>query len=261
LFVIALVITLTLALVFSIIYVSALLTFTSSFSIFAAYVCLVLCLNLINLTLIVRTFAFAYTSMLLKSSFVKVKEHAKKSYSLIVISCFITLLKIAFRFVASYIMSKYYFFKVLCLLQTALRLSFTFIKTALSVKASNSMSLFITAMTVEAVDAKFKELLYSKLNGKTYLDVQNTVNQIYRTFKEEKKNCGHRSLSSTTWNIAVTRLKINTSKGFYRGCLKISWLVFITLLRSLTILIIHPLGLKLKESALILLLTFFSLQY
>jgi hypothetical protein len=125
------------------------------------------------------------------------------------------------------------------------------------------MLIFMEALECsgEAVDAKFKELLHSKLDGETYLDVQKTVNRIYRTFKEEKKNCGHRSLSSTTWNIAVTGLKINTSKGFYRGCLKIPWLVFIALLRSLTMLIIHPLGVKLKESASILSLTSFSLQY
>jgi hypothetical protein len=98
--------------------------------------------------LIVRTFASVYTSMLLKSSFVKVREHTSKSCNLIVTSCFITLSKTVFRFIISCIMFKYYFLKVLCLLQTALRLFFTFTKTALSVKASNSISLFITFVTI-----------------------------------------------------------------------------------------------------------------
>jgi hypothetical protein len=98
--------------------------------------------------LVVRTFAFACTSMLLKSSFVKVREHARRSCSLIVTSCFITLSKIAFRFVVSYIISKYCFFRVLCLLQTTSRLFSTFTRTALSVRASNSMSLSITSVTV-----------------------------------------------------------------------------------------------------------------
>jgi hypothetical protein len=148
LFATALVITLTLALVFSIACVSTLLTFTSSFSVFAAYVCLVLCFNLINPMLMVKTFAFAYTSTLLKSSFVKVREHAKRSCSLIITSCFITLSKTASRSVASYIIFKYYFFKVFCFLQTASRLFFTFTKTALFVKASNSMSLFVMSITI-----------------------------------------------------------------------------------------------------------------
>jgi hypothetical protein len=148
LFATALVIILTFALVFSSTYVNALLTFTSNFSIFIAYTCLVLCFNLINLILAVRTFVFVCTSTLLKSSFIKVKEHAKRSYSLIVISCFITLSKIAFRFVASCIIFKYYFFKVLCLLQTALRLSFTFTKTALFVRLSSFISLFVTFVTI-----------------------------------------------------------------------------------------------------------------
>jgi hypothetical protein len=145
---IALVITLTLVLVSSSACVSALLIFTSSFSVFVAYVCLVLCLNLINLMLIVKTFAFVYTSMLLKSSFVKVKEHAKRSYSLIVTSCFITLSKTVSKFVLSYIISKYCFLGILCFLQTVLRLSFTFTKTALSIRVSNSMSLSIMFITV-----------------------------------------------------------------------------------------------------------------
>jgi hypothetical protein len=81
--------------------------------------------------------------MLLKSSFVKVKEYAKRSCSLIVTSYFITLSKTAFRFILSYIIFKYHFLRILCFLQTALRLSFTFTKTALSVRVSNSMSLFI----------------------------------------------------------------------------------------------------------------------
>jgi len=141
-------ITFTLALVFNITCVNNLLTFISSFSVFAAYACLVLCFNLINLMLIVRTSAFAYTSIVLKSSFVKAKEHASKSYSLIVTSCFITLSKIAFVFVASFIIFRYYFLKVLCFLQVASRLSFTFTKTALLIKASNSMSLFVMSITV-----------------------------------------------------------------------------------------------------------------
>jgi hypothetical protein len=86
--------------------------------------------------------------MLLKSSFVKVKEHAKRSCSLIVISCFITLLKTTFEFVVFCTMSKYYFLKVLCFLQTTSRLFSTFTKTALFVKVSNSMSLFVTSITV-----------------------------------------------------------------------------------------------------------------
>ena len=109
-------ITLTLALVSNITCVSNSLTFTSSFSVFVAYACLVLYFNLINFTLIVKTFAFVYISMLLKSSFIKVREHASKSYSLIVTSCFITLLKIAFAFIASLIIFKYCFLKVLCFL-------------------------------------------------------------------------------------------------------------------------------------------------
>ena len=129
LFATALVITLTLALVLSIACVSNLLTFTSSFGVFAVYAYLVLCFNLIDLMLIVRTFACVYTGMLLKSSFVKAREHASKSYSLIVTSCFITLSKIAFIFIASFIMFRYYFLRVLCLLQTS-RLSFTFTRTA-----------------------------------------------------------------------------------------------------------------------------------
>ena len=98
--------------------------------------------------LVVRTFAFAYTSIVLKSSFVKVREHTSKSYSLIVTSCFITLLKTAFAFVASFIMSRYYFLRVLCFLQVASRLSSTFTKTASPIRASNSMSLSITSITV-----------------------------------------------------------------------------------------------------------------
>ena len=144
----ALLITFTLALVFNITCISNLLTFTSSFGVFAAYACLVLCLDLINLMLVVKTFAFAYTSIVLKSSFVKVREHANKSCSLIVTSCFITLSKTAFAFVASFIMFRYCFLKVLCFLQAAFRLSFTFTKTALPVRASNSMSLFVTSVTV-----------------------------------------------------------------------------------------------------------------
>jgi hypothetical protein len=79
LFTTVLVITLTLTLVFSIAYVSTLLTFTSSFSVFAVYALLVLCFNLINLILIVKTFVFICTSILLKSSFVKAREHVNKS--------------------------------------------------------------------------------------------------------------------------------------------------------------------------------------
>jgi hypothetical protein len=86
--------------------------------------------------------------MLLKSSFVKVKEYAKRSYSLIVTSCFITLSKTASKFVLSYIISKYCFLGILCFLQTALKLSFTFTKTALSVRVFNSMSLFIMFVTI-----------------------------------------------------------------------------------------------------------------
>jgi hypothetical protein len=98
--------------------------------------------------LTVKTFAFVYTSMLLKSSFVKVREHAKRSCSLIVTSCFITLSKTASRFVLSCIMFKYYFLGILCFLQTVLRLSFTFTRTALSIKVFNSMSLSVTFVTV-----------------------------------------------------------------------------------------------------------------
>jgi hypothetical protein len=86
--------------------------------------------------------------MLLKSSFIKVKEHAKRSCSLIVTSCFITLLKTTSRSVVSCTMSKYYFLKVLCLLQTTSRLFSTFTKTALSIRTSNFMSLSITSITV-----------------------------------------------------------------------------------------------------------------
>jgi hypothetical protein len=86
--------------------------------------------------------------MLLKSSFVKVKEHAKRSCSLIVTSYFITLSKTTFKFVLSYIMFKYCFLGILCFLQTALKLSFTFTRTALSVKVSNSMSLFVMFITI-----------------------------------------------------------------------------------------------------------------
>jgi hypothetical protein len=121
--------TLTLALVSSIASVGALLTFTSSFGVFAVYACLVLCFDLTNLTLAVRTSAFAYTGIVLKSNFAKVREHASKFCSLIVTSCFITLSKTAFRSVASLIMSKYRFLRVFCFLQTS-RLSFTFTKTA-----------------------------------------------------------------------------------------------------------------------------------
>jgi hypothetical protein len=124
--------TLTLALVLSITYIGNLLTFTSSFSVFVAYACLVLCLDLIDLTLAVRTFAYVCTSTLLKSSFVKAGEHASRSCSLIVTSCFITLLKTASASVASLIMSRYCFLGVLCLLRTS-RLSFTFTRTASSV--------------------------------------------------------------------------------------------------------------------------------
>jgi hypothetical protein len=123
----ALVITLTLALVLSIAYISNLLTFTSSFGVFVVYAYLVLCLDLINLMLIVRTFACVCIGTLLKSSFVKARKHVSKSCSLIVTSCFITLLKTTFIFVMSFIMSRYYFLRVLCLLQTS-RLSFTFTK-------------------------------------------------------------------------------------------------------------------------------------
>jgi hypothetical protein len=132
LFATALVITLTLALVLSIAYVGNLSTFTSSFGVFAAYACLVLCLDLIDLTLTIRTFACVCTGTLLKSSFVKAREHASKSCSLIVTSCFITLLKTAFVFVASLIMFRYCFLRVLCLLWTS-RLSFTFTRAASSV--------------------------------------------------------------------------------------------------------------------------------
>jgi len=116
LFATALVITLTLALVLSITYIGNLLTFTSSFSVFVVYTYLVLCLNLINLMLVVRTFAYVCISTFLKSSFVKVKEHVSKSYSLIVTSYFITLSKTAFVSITSFIMFRYYFLRVLCLL-------------------------------------------------------------------------------------------------------------------------------------------------
>jgi len=132
LFVTALVITLTLALVLSIAYVGNPSTFTSSFGVFVVYAYLVLCLDLIDLMLAVRTFAYVCTSMLLKSSFVKAREHASKFCSLIVTSCFITLSKIAFASVASLIMSRYCFLRVLCLLWTS-RLFFTFTRTASSV--------------------------------------------------------------------------------------------------------------------------------
>ena len=141
-------ITFTLALVFNIACVSDLLTFTSSFSVFVAYTCLVLCLDLINLMLVVRTSASVCISIVLKSSFVKAREHASKSCSLIVTSCFITLSKTAFVFVVSFIISKYRFLKVLCFLQVASRLSFTFTKTALPIRTSNSMSLFVMSVTV-----------------------------------------------------------------------------------------------------------------
>jgi hypothetical protein len=144
LFAVALVITLTLALVFSIAYISNLLTFTSSFSVFVAYACFVLSFDLINLMLVVRTFASVYTGTVLKSSFANVREHASKSCSLIVTSCFIILSKTAFVFVLSCIMFKYYFLRILCFLQTALRLSSTFTKTALSVRLSSFMFLSIT---------------------------------------------------------------------------------------------------------------------
>ena len=75
----AFVITLTLVLVFSIAYVGTPSTFTSSFGVLVAYAYLVLCLDLINLILTVRTFASVCTSMLLKSSFVNTREHASKS--------------------------------------------------------------------------------------------------------------------------------------------------------------------------------------
>jgi len=116
LFVIALVITLTLALVLSITYVGNLLTFTSSFGVFGVYAYLVLCLDLIDLMFIVRTFAYVCISTFLKSSFVKAREHANKSYSLIVTSYFITLLKTTFVSVTSFIMFRYCFLRVLCLL-------------------------------------------------------------------------------------------------------------------------------------------------
>ena len=144
----ALLITFTLALVSNIACVSNLLTFTSSFGVFVVYACLVLCLNLINLMLVVRTSTFAYISIVLKSSFVKAREYASKSCSLIVTSCFITLSKIAFAFVASFIMSKYCFLKVLYFLQAASKLSFTFTKTTLLIRVSNSMSLSITSIIV-----------------------------------------------------------------------------------------------------------------
>jgi hypothetical protein len=108
--------TLTLALVLSIAYVGNPLTFTNNFSVFAAYACLVLRFDLINLTLAVKTFACVCTSTLLKSSFVKAKEYANKSYSLIVTSCFITLSKTVSVSVASLITSKYRFLGILCLL-------------------------------------------------------------------------------------------------------------------------------------------------
>ena len=144
----ALSITFTLALVFNIACVGDLLTFTSSFNIFVAYACLVLCLNLIDPMLVVRTSASACTSIVLKSSFVKAREHVSKSCSLIVISCFITLSKTASAFVASLIMFRYYFLKVLCFLQAASRLSFTFTRTASPIRASNFMSLSVTSVTV-----------------------------------------------------------------------------------------------------------------
>jgi hypothetical protein len=78
LFIAVFVITLTLALVFSIVYVSILLTFTSSFSVFVVYTYLVLCLNLTNLILTVKTLAFVCISTLLKSSFVNIREHTSK---------------------------------------------------------------------------------------------------------------------------------------------------------------------------------------
>jgi hypothetical protein len=144
LFATALVITLTLALVFSITYVSDLLTFTNSFSVFVAYACFVLSFNLINLILAVRTFASVCTGTVLKSSFANVREHASRSYSLIVTSYFIILSKTAFVSVLSYIMSKYCFLGIFCFLETALRLSFTLTRTALSVKLFSFMFLFIT---------------------------------------------------------------------------------------------------------------------
>jgi hypothetical protein len=139
---------LTLALVLSIACVGDPLTFTSNFGVFAAYAYLVLCLDLIDPTLVVRTSAYVCTSTLLKSSFVKAREHASKSCSLIVTSCFITLSKTASASVVSLITSRYCFLGILCLLRTASRLSFTFTRTASSVKLSNSMSLFIMSVTV-----------------------------------------------------------------------------------------------------------------
>jgi hypothetical protein len=148
LFATAFLITFTLALVSNIACIDDPLTFTSSFGVFAAYACLVLCLDLIDPMLVVRTSASAYTSIVLKSSFVKAREHASRSCSLIVTSCFITLSKIASAFVVSLIMSRYCFLKVLCFLQAASRLSSTFTKTASPIGASNSMSLSVTSVTV-----------------------------------------------------------------------------------------------------------------
>src|SRR5438552_7747106 len=139
---------LTSALVSSMACVGALSTFTSSFGVFAAYACSVLCLVLIDLMLVTRTSAISHIDTLLKSSFAKVGEHASRSCSLIVTSCFITLLKTASRSVVSCITSKYRFFKVLCFLQAVSGLSSTFTKTALFVRASRSMSLFVIFVTV-----------------------------------------------------------------------------------------------------------------
>jgi hypothetical protein len=125
-----------------------LLTFTNSFSVFVAYTCFVLCFNLINLMLAVKTSASVYTSTVLKSSFTNIKEHTSKFCSLIVTSCFIILLKTAFVSVTSFITFRYYFLRVLCLLQTTSELSFTFTKTTLSIRASNSMSLFVMFVTI-----------------------------------------------------------------------------------------------------------------
>ena len=94
--------------------------------------------------------------MLLKSSFVKAKKYASKSYSLIVTSCFITLSKTAFAFIVSFITSRYCFLEIFCLLQTAFKLSFTFTKTASFIRLFNFMSLFIMFITI----ASFYSLAY-----------------------------------------------------------------------------------------------------
>jgi hypothetical protein len=75
----------------------------------------------------------------------------------------------------------------------------------------------------EAVEAQFEKWLRPRVTKTDYPgDIPLLIYQICRKFKEEKKDCGSPPrFGSSTWNIPVSRLRVNRTKGFAKDCMKI----------------------------------------